>query len=448
MTRIEAIPRQDNGVLTGIGHFLLSAMLFFSLLPYVGFGPIAAPSQVQPWAAAFGWLFILHRSVTNGIRITPIHITLGIFSIWFMIYVSRSVDFDISIYFRRSAVFFISMGILLAAQYITPNILMRQLKIVLPVWLAFGLLRYASPDLYFSIVRVLVPTVVESSARGSSSLAPEATDMGFTMSFALLLVLMARFSLRSQGQPSARWPILVAISTMALSTSGAGFFSFVLILATVAIFGAKKIKQGRILASAFIAPLLIFGLYFVLLSLPDTGIRGIDLLSLSAQNPSELINSTFSYRLVHNTVGLVAIYDSNLLGFGAGSFLVEAPRIEYDYNITILFGLTGYYAQNVPLTLSQSPISFLAVIFLEYGIVGVFYVMYLFSNAAKSNAPYTLTAVSMLILTWSQSFPAAWPPFWVLLGIMLGSKFGTFPTRTDAPGGLIPKFVAHGGRLQ
>lgn len=405
--------------LEGIG---LAIVIFNCFLPYLNFGPISVPSQVQPWAALLAWIYVIFRAITMGIKVSPAQWVLLIFSAWFMLYVYEGQGFDITTYFRRSAAFLLSAGIFLTSRYLTPRRLWRLLKVTLVIWFAFAALRYVSSAAYFKIVTPLVPTVVDSSERGSSSLAPEATDFGFTMAFMILLCMIARSRLKEQGERAELWPLMLAVGGAVLSKSGTGFFGMALILMLhladgSKIRGASKWLRYGLFAAAGVSA------FFVLQSLPETGVRGVDLLSSTIRSPSDLVNETASYRIVHNLVGFFGFFDSKLMGFGAGSYDVVALQIYNRHNISAMLGLSGYYMSNMPQSLVSSPLAFFPVILLEFGIIGLVYIVYLFRFAATSRIPHKLVAVAMMFMTWAQSFPAAWPPFWVLLGLMMSPHF-------------------------
>lgn len=405
------------------GRALIGLALFLCCMPYLVFGPLAAPSQVQPWAALVSWLFVAQRMLTRGLWINNLQILLIGFAFWFMIYVYRPADVSLDYYLRRSAAFLLSAGIVLAMQYLSPATLWAMLRLTLPVWSLVGLLGYASPALYFRLVTPLVPTVIGvSGERGTTSLAPEATDFGFTMAFMLLLCLLARAMLREEGARVERWPVWLALFNVALSKSGSGFFAALTIGLVHYLSGRARSGRGGALkyAGALMAVALLL---LVLASMPQTGIRGIDLMLTAVQSPEALFNTTFSYRVLHNVVGLIGMYDSDLRGFGAGAFLVEGPRIYAEYDLGRVFGLTGWYAVHVPLTLSISPIAFFPVIFLEYGLIGLLYVLLLFRGVGLSALPMKAVCLAMLFLTWAQSFPAAYPPFWLLVGLAMNPAF-------------------------
>lgn len=410
--------RQPVGRVEPIEAALLNVMLFLCFLPYVGLGPLATLSQVQPWAAFVAWMVCLYKLAQGRFRVSAIHLILLAFSIYFLLYVYNAGKFDISVYIKRSAVFLFSSGIMLASLYVSLGRIFSVLRPVTVIWAAFAALRYISPNIYFSVVPFFVPTVINSENRGSSSLAPEATDMGFTLSFIFLILIVIYKAAARYGVKLSRWPAALALVTVLLSKSGTGVFTLVLITIMWLLSTGRRSALRSVLVMIF-TPALGFLLYELLLALPETGVRGVDLLTTLARSPGDLVDSTISYRVAHNIVGALGLYDSWGLGFGAGSFLIEAPRIYDLYNVGSMIGLTGYYAMNVPETLSQSPISFFAVIFLEFGVLGVAYIIVMFTSAAQSTIPLRAACLTMLFLAWAQSFPAAWPPFWVLLGVML-----------------------------
>ena len=403
----------------------LALVMAASFLPYINLGPLSVPSQVQPWAALFAWTWVVIRATRTGLHLTTIQWTLLIFAVWFMVYVYAGDGFDLQTYFRRSAAFFLSAGIFLAARYLTPATLWRALKMTLPLWFSFAALRYVSPSTYFDLVTPLVPTVVNSSARGSSSLAPEATDFGFTMAFMLVLCLITRRRLQEEGDEPAKWPVVAAIASALISQSGTGYFGLALVgLIYFATRGSgTRGKFGRcVLAIGITVPMVI-----AIRSMPPTGIRGIDLLITAFRAPGELMDTTVSYRVAHNYVGLLGMMDSGLQGYGAGSFINEAPNIYATHSLSSFFNLNEYYGASVLATLSQSPISQFGVIMLEFGIVGVVYLLVLFTFAFRSRVPYKTLAVAILLVTWLNSFPVGWPPFWVLIGMMMSPHFVSKP---------------------
>lgn len=392
-------------------------------LPYIVFGPIAAPSQVQPWAALLCWAFVVHRLLTANLRIVGFQILVLVFAIWFLLYVYAPGDVGIDYYLRKSASFLICWSILVAAPYVSPFLLWRALRSTLPLWTGFALLGFVSKGVFLAITRPLVPTAIGvAGGRGATSLAPEATDFGFTMAFMMLLALITRKALIAEGHRPPIWPVVLAFINVALSKSGSGFFA-VLVLGGLHYLTQSGRQHGAMLIRGLVFAGIAAALLLTIGSAPETGVRGLDLVILSLRSPAALMNTTLSYRIVHNVVGILGMIDSNLLGYGAGSFVKVGGDIYLAYNLGKVFGLVGYYAAAVPLSFSGSPLAYFPVLFLEYGLAGLLFVILLFRTVARSALLYTPLALAMMFMTWVQSFPAAYPPFWLLIGLSLNSRF-------------------------
>jgi hypothetical protein len=415
-------------------NLALVTIMVVCLLPYVNVGPFSAPSQIQPWAGLLAWLWVISRVLTSGLRISALQWTLLLFAAYFMINVYQGEGFDFSIYLRRSSAYLLSAGIFLAAQYLTPATLWRALKITIPIWLAFGALRYIDITTYYSIVTPLVPTVVASDERGTSSLAPEATDFGFTMVMVVVLCMITRRRLTQQGIRAEKWPLVAAVLSALLSLSGMGYLGLGVVGAVYVLTGpAGSVGRiGRGLIAIFMAIITVT----VMSLLPTQTIRGIELLRLAIQDPIALMDTTTSYRVAHSVVGVYGIVDSGLWGYGAGSFPTEAAGVYYRHDLGNVFGLKGHYAANVPLSLSTTPSSQVAIILLEFGVIGVLYLMLIFGFAMRSRIPLKAVAIAILFLSWLGSFPGAWPPFWMMIGIMMSPHFVAKETSYDV--GLRP----------
>jgi hypothetical protein len=407
----------------------LVAITVACLLPYINVGPFSAPSQIQPWAGLLAWLWVGFRVLTSGLRISAVQCMLLLFAAYFMIKVYGGEGFDSSIYLRRTSAYLLSAGIFLAARYLTPATLWRALKLTIPIWLAFGALRYINGTIYYSVVTPLVPSVVVSDERGTSSLAPEATDFGFTMVLIVVLCMITRHRLAQQGIQAEKWPFVAAVASVLLSLSGLGYLGLALVGAVYVLTGPAG-EYGRI-GRSLLAVLMAICTVAIMSMLPSQTIRGIELLRLAIQDPIALMDTTTSYRIVHSVVGVFGMVDSGFLGYGAGSFGNEAVAVYYRHHLGSVFGLRGHYATNVPASLSDTPSSQLAIILLEFGVIGVIYLALVFGFAMRSRIPFKAIAVAVLLLAWLGSFPAAWPPFWVIIGIMMSPHFVAQETLDD-----------------
>jgi hypothetical protein len=410
------------------------------LLPYFNIGPFSAPSQVQPWPALLAWLWVAPRALRSGLRFSAVQCLLLLFAAYFMIHVYGEEGFDFSTYLRRSGAFLLSAGIFLAGQYLTPATMWRALKVTIPIWLAFGALRYIDSTIYYSVVTPLVPTVVVSDERGTSSLAPEATDFGFTMVFVVVLCMITRRRLTQQGIHAEKWPLVAAVASVLLSLSGTGYLGLAVVGAVYVLAGPAG-KFGRIGRSSF-GVLMVICTVTIISLLPSQTVRGIELLRLAIQDPIALMDTTTSYRVVHTVVGVFGIADSGFWGYGAGSFGSEAPDVYYRHHLGNIFGIEGYYAERIPVSLGGSPASQFGLILLEFGVVGVLYLTLLFGFAMRSRIPLKAVAIAVLFLAWLGSFPIAWPPFWVVIGIMMSPHF----VAHEALAGLRPPQASVGRR--
>lgn len=244
------------------------------------------------------------------------------------------------------------------------------------------------------------------------------------MVYLVALYFVASASLvATNTQRSPRWVYVVLVLNLFLSKSASGIFALSIICLMYVLSGsAKGHKKSR---------LLMLGVAFVLCSiayiaahfLSDTGVRGLDMLLMTIRSPASLNDTTFSYRLTHNIVGVFGLYDSNFLGYGAGSFITLGAKIYGDYHVGDLIGVRGWYAYNIPLTLLKQPLAFFPVIVFEYGIFGLLFCIYLFSAVFRSGLRHKIVIAAIIFLTWAQSFPAAYPLFWVLLGLVYNKDF-------------------------
>jgi hypothetical protein len=404
----------------------LVVVMVACLLPYIQLGPLSPRTEVQPWAALLAWLWVGFQMAKPGLRISSAQCLLVLFAAYFVTSAYLAESFERPIQLHRSAAFLLGAGIVLAGQYLTPATLWRALKVTLPIWLAFAAFQYISPTLYYKIVTPIVPTVDNFIGRGASSLAPEATDFGFTMVFVVVLCMITRRCLAQQGIRAARWPLAAAVACVLLSKSGTGYLGLMVVstiyLLTHPARNPRAINRTALARSTLAALVAICAVSVVSL-LPFGKIRGIDLLKMAIQDPIALTNTTTSYRLVHDAIGVFGLVDSGFWGYGAGSFPYEAAAIYYRHDLGNAFRLRGYYAESIPGSLSKGGLSAFGILPLEFGLIGVIYIVLVFGIAFRSRIPHKAAAIAVLLLAWIGSFPAAWPLFWVMIGIMMSPHF-------------------------
>ena len=96
---------------------------------------------------------------------------------------------------------------------------------------------------------------------------------------------------------------------------------------------------------------------------------------------------------------------------------------ESTHDVADAVRLAGRYDGTVPLSLTASPLAFFPVVLLEYGLAGLAYIFVLFRGVGLSRIPYKPLCLTMMFLTWLQSFPAAYPPFWLIVGLAMNPAF-------------------------
>lgn len=415
---------------------IFSAVVFaLALFPYVTAGPLAFPSEVQPWAALFAWLAILYALATKGLKLEKFHLFFLGFGALFLVYVPLMDEINIQSFLRVSGAFILCSSIVVLMQYMTPERMISLLKFASVVWFAFALLGQISPGTYLEVVRPFVPRALGAfGERGVTSLAPEATDFGFTMAYLCGFAFLATLAMQSKGKSGPpRWVFIVIVLSILLSRSASGIFA----ISIVYVFWRLLYKPERLSYSGLTRALLLVAVIVPLLALfvaaaPATGVRGIDMMILTLTSPEELTNTTLSYRLAHNLVGIFGLLDSYLMGWGAGSFVRHGVDIYIKYDIASLIDVQGWYMENIPNTLRDKPMAVFPVIVFEYGIFGLIYVFGLFRYIIRSNVQGTMMIMALLLMAWAQSFPVAYPLFWALLGLVRNPHFLVQPRQAQS----------------
>lgn len=396
--------------------------LLLALLPYCG--PVVLfPTQVQPWSGLLAWGLTLIRLLGAGVGRLRVRLRDGVLmvlALGFAVHVSGDSPPDLFLWLRSTVVFVFSLGLLFAAAHIRVRALRGALLVAVVAYLLVALLQYAAPALYEAVAGVFVQVKhVVPGARGASSLAPEATDFGFTMVYIVLLALIAR---RLDPAPPrlARGPDLyhvilgLAVLNVLLSQAAAGLIALVVVLGLAP--GAGRPVPARIalgLAGGLALALLLVGL-------PDRvveGVRGLRLFALAVSDPAALLQTSFAYRAAHLTVGGLALIESGGIGYGAGAFPAIAPDLFARHDLAGLLHLTPWHAVAVHESLGQRAIGVLPMLMAEQGVAGLLFFGLLLSIVWRSPMPCRGAALALLALTWLQSLPAAFPLFWVVLGL-------------------------------
>lgn len=429
----------------GILPFLVGV---FSFMPYVSPGTLL-PVQVQPWAPLIGWWgFILLAFQRKTIQRDVQFFVLIFLALSFMVYASPYDEADILTYLRKTIALFLSLGIMAYAPKIHPLHLARGLRISTWLYLFYAVLQYVSTSLYVALALPLVEVRnVTIGERGAASLAPEATDFGFTMAYLLAFTLLVRKALQTYHptvmQGFGRYLIPAILLCILLSKSASGVMAGALVLMIVnsnLIFRTKTMFQGL----AGIAVVVI-----VILLLPQSVVenfRGLRLLLITLTDPELLLQTSFAHRAVHNITGIIAFFESRGMGYGSGSFTVVAPEIYQRYGLGEVLGLSDYHQGAVFETLRTVALGVVPLLLTEFGIMGLAFIVIVFWRVLASNMHYKFAIAALMLLTWLQSFPSAYPMFWLFAGLAANRHFSvgtTVTTNASAPA-FVPKIRNNG----
>lgn len=418
------ISRIRDGKVSLVGT--LAALSFLlALFPYIAPGQLRLPTEVQPWAPIVAWFaFFVYFTLARG-TLTRFHLIILSFSVLFLVYLPVDGSLDLSQYIRKSASYLLCWSLIVMTRLLSPSLILSQIKFASMIWLCFALFSLALPDQYSQVVRLFVPDALGSyGERGETSLAPEATDFGFTMVYFGLFAFIASVQDRNSGGKGAPlWLWLVIALNIILSRSASGVFAsaalcMIVLLWPKPFFSTIRFSGGVVFLTSLFLFVLMLTAVILSTETGSTGIRGIDLLMSAIIDPRSLIDTTLSYRLAHNLVGVMGLIDSWFLGWGAGTFLVSGIEVYTKYEIGAFLGLQGWYAENVPATLSSNALAILPVLLFEYGIFGLLIVVAIAIQVLRSKHAYKYLVGVLLFLSWAQSFPVAYPLFWLLLGLL------------------------------
>lgn len=391
------------------------------LMPYVSPG-IRFPAQVQPWAAIMGLVGVVAIAMTaRKLPLTRSDLVLVFLSLIFIVFIDVNGQQDLFAFLRKSFVFALSLSVMIYARYIEPKHLKTALIIAIALYAIFAVMQYVAHGLYSSIVPIFVPIQdLYIGERGAASLAPEATDLGFTTAYLALFVGVLTFLPRPLFTRRTGYALIaVCIGCWLLSKSTSGLIAF------LAIGAALLASQFRSRPLPTIA-IAIAGVAFIAVIAQSESlnhIRGVRLLTGFIADPASLLATSFSHRLIHNFVGVIGFFESYGLGYGGGAFQRVGPEIYADYSFTAMFSLTDYYKMAVLDSLRTVALGVFAQLFLEYGVFGLVFCVILFTNVARSNGTLKLACLALMFLTWFQSFPSAYPLFWLLIGIAQNPAF-------------------------
>lgn len=418
--------------------------LMACFMPYISPG-IPMPTEVQPWAALMAWGAVVFGLVTTMRLRGDVWFAVMVFlSIVMMVYVYPEAEGGILTFLRKTFALLLSLGIIVYAAEVTPQAVARALRFAVPAWLAFALLQYASPQVFLAVVSPFVANRdLVIGERGAASLAPEATDFGFTSVYLLVIILLVRKVLASTeggGKGFGRVLIPMAILNILLSKSASGVFASVLVLGVM---NLGLLTRWRRLIPAGMAVVAVGAVAMLFPEGAFDGIRGFRVLSDFIAEPASILQTSFAHRAVHNIVGVIALVESGGTGHGAGSFTSVGPRIYVTEGLGHVLQLNDYHVDAVFRSLQTAALGVFPQLLTEYGVVGILLIVMVFWRVLASRMVLRYAVASLMFLTWLQSFPLAYPMFWLLVGFA-GNRFFQAAPRGERQDEAGPSAVAAG----
>jgi hypothetical protein len=387
-------------------------------MPYVSLF-VRFPSQMQPWAALSAivgsFIFFLMKKT----RLPKNVKFIVALSLVLTLYITSDSVIDLD-YVKKNLGLIFSISVLIFYYYYGFRYeYSKVLYISLYIYLFFALLQYVSSSLFVSLSSIFLEvTDIYIDERGAASLMPEATDFGFTLNF-FILISYIFYKVGVLSLLRLKYITILCLIMIFLSKSASGVMTFILIACSIYTVSAK-VKKEFVIATCLISFFLFSAMYFYFDALIE--IRGFAILVDLIREPSSIMLTSFAHRFIHNVVGIIGFFDSNFLGFGAGTWSSKSVDVFELYRLDVIFDLNSYYSHAVVDSLSEAPLSNIGFMLFEYGVFGFIFCYLVFFNITKVNKEIYIPSLVLMLLTWLQSFPIAYPPFWMVVGLLAHVK--------------------------
>jgi len=409
------------------------AILLTAFMPYCSL-VLRFPADVQPWAALLSWLYWIMLTQKQGwkARLNSWDVVLFCFCSFFLVYVYTDGGVSAAAYLRKTMVFLLSIAILWSARYFRVSHMRKALTFATCTYLFFAVLQYLSTPAYVALGGLFSRLKnINIGRRGAASLAPEATDFGLTMVyvilFALILKARDRSSVKFLGFDVYKAIIAMGLVCIVLSRSGTGFIGIAVVGGLV--FLSQTYKKRYAIAAVGVVVALVVGVMLI----PESvirNVRGLQLLFSVFSGLEFLFTTSFAHRSIHNIVSFISLLETYGLGHGAGSFSIVGPEIYDRYGLATQFGMSSWHQEAVRVTLGTGALAVTALLITEFGAVGIAFIVIMFAIVWNSRLPYRGAIMALMAMTWLQSFPAAYPMFWILVGL---ARNPVFSPRKPAP---------------
>jgi len=297
--------------------------------------------------------------------------------------------------------------------------------------LSVAILQAVSPSVYTALIGQIIRFKgAEFGGRGLSILAPEPTDMGFTLFY--MFVLISVLAVKStDGRPYAVMKI-GCFSFALLTLSGSSLFAFFFVLLAWLNFSVKKFTY-----SIFVTLLVFVLLNWGMSAIPEEMPRPFVMLHSFIGNPLALIGSTsLGYRATHFWIGFSSIVTSDylIIGSGIGSLRELGGELLAKSGILDFVPFTQYYDEAMQRSVRGAQlVSSAGQLMLEMGVIGLLAIIFLIHwhhslGARESRYIARLVTISFLLFIF-QSFPLSYPLPWFVLGILCNRNLRVVPPR-------------------
>lgn len=383
-------------------------VVFFCFVPYVSFIPLSTDMQPLALLLVIGFLLFLKSILINSV-------VIGMF-----IYIGVSLSFT-----NYSSINHIEQYFILLLSYLSfPLIclfgynfkgeLQKPLRFCLLFYLFFSFIQLFSPSFFKGYVSLIYnQKVIETGIRGWSSVTPEPTDLAFTCSIVIGVLLMLYKD--SINKPYILVSLGVALFLIAGSLGVSGYLtsSFVFLC-----YFLTSDKPLNVKLAYIIFFLLVCSLMLILIQDTRVGMIVTGLIS----NPFYIIsNTSLFYRVFENHLAILYTIEHSLLPAGFNGFYDAVKDISSKSHI-----LTSIYVDRSDFIVRyfNNPPEFAKNVFsrslIENGIVFIFGLIFLISYLVYSLQFRVFSILLILfILYLAQSFPLYYPPIWFMLGYVM-----------------------------
>jgi hypothetical protein len=377
-------------------NIFINVFFICALFPFVA--PVPAPSDVQYPIFVMSFILVFFL-LLKGVRVDRLDVFFFVVAVVSVFYINPFGEFDLSM--KKAILMPVSFIVFFIARRCNVSFSYRVYVLSVTVSFIAALIHLLYPELFVAsfghLVRV-IKVVDLSGARGVSGLSPEPSFLGAMGVFYILLGMF--FYEKKRDYIVIVYCCVLSILMIILSRSGTGYLYLVIIIFSLAV---DLLKGWKLVGVFALATMILFFLLNISYREPN---RGFEILMIIYnEGPAALLNDASVYfRIKHLILAFNSFWDYPF-GNGLGSYLYVAEEYGVDVEQSLSALAKGLVELGIWFAL------FLAVVFLLPS-------TYKFSFSFKVLAGIFLIA----------SFSFAFPPTWLLLGIVFSATNIGVPT--------------------